>query len=82
MSKRKGGEDWLDALEIGPSPKRKLEELGMVSQENLMEFYTHNWTTLFSAAGASVIDFALGSAPLATSKGIALGWQQQVSPRN
>lgn len=38
MSKRKGGEDWLEALEVGPSTRRKLEELGVASPEHLLEF--------------------------------------------
>ncbi|MEZ0248876.1 MAG: ATPase domain-containing protein [Thermoproteus sp.] len=38
MSKRKGGGDWLEELEVGPSTRRKLEELGVVSPEHLLEF--------------------------------------------
>ncbi len=38
MSKRKGGEDWLEVLEVGPSTRRRLEELGVTSLEHLLEF--------------------------------------------
>ncbi|MGC8584447.1 MAG: ATPase domain-containing protein, partial [Thermoproteus sp.] len=38
MSRKKGGEDWLDQLEAGPATRRRLEELGVVSLEHLVEF--------------------------------------------
>jgi DNA repair protein RadA len=38
MSRKREGESWLDELEAGPATRRKLEELGVVSLEHLVEF--------------------------------------------